>query len=107
MAQYLSCLTDSEWPCVRVPIAPTIFSFPVTFRGSDCWFTARAASTKMCVSRWRHRTSEFGEEFNEAGGKCQRSVLRLNTPVASRIARGPRVESRSGHDFFLPFNIYK
>ena len=30
--------------------------------------------------------------------KCQRSTIWLNTSVVSRIARGPRFESRSDHD---------
>ena len=30
----------------------------------------------------------------------------LNNSVVSRIARGPGFESRSGHDFFLPCDIY-
>ena len=30
----------------------------------------------------------------------------LNNSVVSRIARGPGFESRSGHDFFLPCDIW-
>ena len=30
----------------------------------------------------------------------------LNNSVVSRIARGPGFESRSGHDFFLPCDMY-
>ena len=39
-------------------------------------------------------------------GKMSKDDHWLNNSVVSRIARGPGFESRSGHDFFLPCDIW-
>ena len=39
-------------------------------------------------------------------GKISKVGHWLNNSVVSRIARGPGFESRSGHDFFLPCDIW-
>ena len=39
-------------------------------------------------------------------GKISKVSHWLNNSVVSRIARGPGFESRSGHDFFLPCDMW-
>ena len=85
-----SAHTMCERSWVRVPIGPCAFSSPVTF--------ALLLAASQVPSR-------FGDESDLAGGNCHRSAVWLGSSVVrvlARCARGPGIESRSGHVLFPP-----
>ena len=81
------------------------FSLYIQFCLSLCWGGGVAGNAYFlsCHKQTQlNRVCFFPLFFHFFGvflaSKCQRSTIWLNTSVVSRIARGPRFESRSDHD---------
>ena len=84
----------------------TIFGSPVTYSGS-VWVHGWDHEQQKGRSRWYLCCSEqIRGRIYLCRGKYQRSAKWLHCSVVSRIASGPGFDSRSGHEYFLPCDIW-
>ena len=73
---------------------------------AQCGLAARAMSNKGACLVVPPLFEQIRGQIKLSRGKMSKDDHWVNNSVVSRIARGPGFESRSGHDFFFPYDVW-